>query len=200
MPRNRKNQIARQASRTRMQFDPHLDRTKAVPSPSAEIAIHPQQLNDREKLQLIVNTAKVQIKKMSLVLYYCFVLQLEYSLRISEVLAIAPEDISYWGEIRIKTKKGGRDRLISSDTVREYVLKCKHLNMSPFQDLNDDYVYRSYKKAGLTLTLPGRKKASVTHIFRHISAMSARESNFGNDMISQKLGHKSSKTQEHYGK
>lgn len=199
MPRNRKAQVARAASRTRLQFDPYLLRTKADAGSNTQIKTLQQPRSQVDLLMQVVQEARVSIKKKSLVLYYCFVLQLEYSLRISEVLSITPEDISYWGEIRIRAKKGGRDRLISSDTVREYVLKCKHLGINPFADLHKDYVYRSYKEAGLSFTLPGREKASVTHLFRHIMAESARTSGFGNDVITQKLGHKSAKTQEHYG-
>jgi integrase len=200
MPRNKKQQIQRADARRKLQHTLLQVRPKSVAAPSTETAKHSQG-NDAQLADIsTVLTAVASIRKKSLVLYYCVMLQMEYSLRISEVLSIVPNDISYWGEIRIKTKKGGRDRLISPNSCREYMLKCKHLDISPFADLNETAVYRAYKAAGLRKRMPGRKKDTVTHIFRHLTAISARTHDFGNSVISDKLGHKSSKSQEHYGK
>lgn len=200
MPRNLKAQKNRRLRRLRIDFDPHLDRTKSVAGSNVEIAKHLQGLGEEERLRLVVGQARAAIKAIRLDLYFCFVLQLEYSLRISEVLAIKQEDITYWGEVRIHGKKGSRDRFISSDTCREYLLKTKHLGIRPFAELNDSFVRRQYKKAGLIWRAPGREKDSITHIFRHIAAMSARSNNFGNQVITDRLGHKSKKTQENYGR
>lgn len=200
MPRHLKEQQARKAKKERIRFDPYLDRNKPVARPIAENAIDKQSVTLVATLHLKVQAARIAIRKLRLDLYFCFILQLEYALRISEVLDITPEDITSWGEIRVRGKKGGSDRLISSDAAREFILKQKAIGVKPFGELNEDYVRRAYKSVGLFLRLPGRSKDSVTHLFRHIAAMSARDNNFGNAVITNKLGHKSNKTQEHYGK
>jgi integrase len=200
MPRHKKRQLQRKQSRDRLGTDGYKALTKAVSSPSAENARHQQAVSPEETLAAMVEKARLLIMRTSRPLYYCFILQLEYTLRISEVLGIQPEHIDNQGGTLIKGKKGGKDRHIHSVECAPFLLSAKKEGVPPFRDLNDTYVRRQYRKVGLVYHAPGRQKAAVTHAFRHIAADNIRSQNLGNEVVTDKLNHKSSKTQEWYGR
>lgn len=200
MPRNKKLQVARQSRRLRLDYNTYLRPYNTVPAPTVETAIDEQPVGPQPADIKMLQEAEELIKKKGQALYHCFRLQLEFSLRISEVTGIACSDITARGEVRVRGKKGGKDRFITPVSSKVYFLKCRRLGIDPFAELTESFIYRSYVSAGLKIKLPGRKKNSVTHIFRHLAAISARESGFGNTVISDRLGHNSSKSQEHYGK
>lgn len=119
-------------------------------------------------------------------------------LRISEVLSIKPSDVLPNGYIRINGKKGSNDRLITSNYFRTHwqtsfiSLLPLHLYYSRF------YFYRLFKKIGIYGRYGSNKYNSVTHYFRHEIVLSMQKSGVDDQLISEFLGHKSSKSLLYY--
>lgn len=182
-------------------FGPSLDkpRIKSVSTPSAPTTTLCDLGKDLEARVTAVLAAGDKLKQWDVKLYFIYVLQLEHSLRISEVINIFPSDIDSLGNVKIKGLKNSSSRIISSSVVRPYLLYCRVSGVFPFSEYNRFYVYRQYKKAGVVWQSGGESKSAVTHALRHIAAATARKENFDASLITQKLGHVSSKTQIHYG-
>jgi len=118
--------------------------------------------------------------------------------RVSEILGIRSFDVSNSGMIKIRGAKGSSDRLINAGLVKSFLLGCKSNSVHPFANLNRFYVYREFKKVGLQYQFIGSSKNSVTHIFRHASNLNAKSLDTDILVRSQHLGHKSTKSTQHY--
>jgi integrase len=125
---------------------------------------------------------------------------IEGSLRVSEVLAIQPKDITPTGKILIKSMKGGNERLISSGEAKEFILKCKEIRRIPFEGCSRFWVYREFKKFGIYFQSSTSSKTSVTHAIRHITTASNRMVTNSNEVLAEQLGHKNKTTNQKYGK
>jgi len=125
-------------------------------------------------------------------------LQLQYGLRISEVLNITPYDLLTLGRIRIRSQKRGKDRIINYSDINNYLNFCRESSVYPFRDFNRFFVYREYKKQGLCIFHSKGKKSSITHSFRHIIAQLLDMEIENKEQISEFLGHKSLKSLESY--
>lgn len=139
------------------------------------------------------------IKNYDRRLYFIASLQYGFGLRISEVLEISPYDITSTGHVKVKGKKGSNERMIFSDILRSYFVDCKIRKIYPFNGIDRFYVYRSYKKFGLSRRFGSNKNSSVTHLFRHLASLAAKENGVSIETRAQQLGHKSTKSTQYYG-
>lgn len=173
-------------------------RTNSVSSPSA----HTNKLCD----DLEVPGAKVKallhdresILRQNPKLWYVIELMMAGGLRVSEVLNISAYDITTLGHIRIKGSKGSSDRVVRVFDGLDYMLRCKENSVAPFRDISRYYVYREFKKLGITHKFFGKAKASVTHFFRQLVSRSMEEENFTDEQRRQFLGHKGKSSLKHY--
>jgi len=141
-----------------------------------------------------------RIKNQYPQMYYLCTVMIEGSLRVSEALAIRPQDITPTGKILIKSLKKGNERLISSGDAKDFILRCRANNTMPFQGWSRFFVYREFKKLGIYFQSSTSSKPSVTHAIRHIITASNRSVTNSNEVLAQELGHKNQKTNQRYGK
>lgn len=100
--------------------------------------------------------------------------------------------------IVIKSLKKGKDRIVSYNDESGYLEYCRLNFVQPFSDYNRFFIYRLYKKNGLSLYHPASNKYSVTHAFRHLFAQMSSSSNVDKSLMSEFLGHKSKKSIDSY--
>jgi integrase len=134
------------------------------------------------------------------VYYFLFVLMQSSGCRISEALEITPERISSEGKALIKGKKGSEDRFISDDRARAFLLKSKSIERAPFLGCNIFTALRHLKRIGLQTQKKGRKRLTVSGIFRESFAKEIREVDTEKSRVSKFIGHKVAKNGEFYGK
>jgi len=140
------------------------------------------------------------IKSKDRLLYFIAHLQLIGGLRISEVLSIAPEDITSTGHVHINSKKGSAQSVIYAGNAANYLINCRANSVYPFNMYSRFYCYRQFKKYGIKFDSVNSSKVSVTHALRHLGASAQRQSNFDQDTIQTFLRHKSANSTQYYGK
>jgi hypothetical protein len=113
---------------------------------------------------------------------------------------IQPGDIANNGSCLIKGRKRSYDRIISDLRVAEFLLKCKTLNLTPFRHCNIFTASRMLKSIGLEKFKKGRKRMTVTGIFRDEYAKNVRSIQREPGTLTREIGHKSRKNDEYYGK
>ena len=179
---------------------PKLLRVNSVLSRSAESTIQSHVVFSSEVLGSTVLMKLEELKKMNLAVYVLATLQLRFACRINELLRISYKDIDQLGRIIIHGSKGSSDKVIDSGEWREQFLNFRKFNVSPFESLNYDYVYRCYRQVGLKFTDGISKKQKVTHALRYagISLLSAPGVNM--EAKQQLTGHKQAKTTKYYDK
>lgn len=179
--------------------DRSLRRTKSVSKLPAQITTlcGPNKHQDSNSLMLSVAARRLRLYDEKL--YYIYILQFENALRISEILSVSPSQIDRLGNIMIRGSKKGKSKIISSSEAREYLLMCKANSVCPFAEYNRFYVYRVYRQVGIGVRNNENGRTAVTHAFRHLHAQAAREANFDDSLITEKLGHRNPNTQKHYG-
>ena len=178
---------------------PH-NRTKAGTSLVAQTTRLCENSMSLEQSNSIVLDSIEILRYRNPILFVIAMLQYQFGLRISEVLAITCYDISVGGYIKINSKKGSFERIIHSGISSEYMLRCKSNNVDPFVEINRFYVYREYKKVGLSMKFGDNEKSSVTHLFRHIAGLNAKSVTNDLESRARHLGHKSTKSTQYYGK
>lgn len=134
------------------------------------------------------------------VYYYLYLFQYRTGARISEVLNLKVEHISSKGQILIIGLKRSSDRVVFVEECKDYFLKCRLNNMHPFDRCNRFSAYRHLKSMGISKLKAGRKKESVTHIFRDLHVKDVRETKANARTTSNSIGHKSIVSTEYYGK
>lgn len=153
-----------------------------------------------EKVVTSILCSVESLKLTDIICYYIAKLQLAGALRISEVLNIAPSDISPAAHVLVHSQKGSDSKLVFDSSVSSYLLKCRALSVYPFSFYNRFYVYRQYKKHGIVFKSYLSSHYSVTHSLRHVAVLAARISNFSDNNIKRLTGHKNQKNIEYYGK
>jgi integrase len=133
-------------------------------------------------------------------LFYLCVIMIEGNLRVSEALRIKPKDITSLGKVKIEALKGSHSRLISSGEAKKWLLQCKKINRIPFEGWSRFFVYREFKKLGISFQSNQSTKNSVTHAIRHIVTAANRKVTDEPGIIQRDLGHKNQNTQKLYGK
>ena len=173
---------------------------KSVAKPSAQTttlcavpgAAGCQEMLSEESFQALCSVSREVARVYSL--------QRDFGLRISEVLAIRPYDITNSGMIHIRGLKGSGSVLVSPAFDRQFFAGCRASGAYPFQFINRFYVYRVYKRFGLSHKFEGNKKCSVTHLPRHDYALQAKSVDEDQTLVTSALRHKSSKNDSFYVK
>jgi len=182
------------------EVDLHSGRIKSVSKPSAqnktlcETGDAPGATNEPFKEWLRA------AKSVSPQLHAILALQIEGSLRISEVLQITCRDILPNKKIKIRTLKKGVERIISMGEATKFFEGKMFAPYEPFSGCSRFWVYREYKKLGINFKSQTSKKQSVTHAARHINTKILRQTGIDKVVIMSELGHTNTKTQEKYGK
>lgn len=175
-------------------------RTNSEPTPKkyfgANLQAQDVQYNEQEAFELIWE----KIKKVGEEAEAIFLLQFENNLRISEVLNIKLKDLLPRKKILIKILKGGEETVISMGMSAEYLERCRKNRVEPFENLNYQFIYRLYKKLGISKVLKGRSTQAVTHIFRYESTAVAQSSGLSDTAKKNQLHHKGQKTHKYYEK
>jgi len=177
-----------------------IPRTKSVSKPSAQLSPPCDAGNSSGQSHDPLVCKIESLKRVSQLLYYIALLQFLHGLRISEVLAIRPYDITSQGFVKINAVKNSNSRIIHAYEATNYLLKCKTYGKYPFAEFNRFYVYRQYKKAGIGKKFGTNRVTSVTHYFRHNASLQAKSVNADITTRAHQLGHKSTKSTEHYEK
>jgi integrase len=176
------------------------DRTKPVLNPSAPSSTLCEPVYDLiskiEGLQNALNDAKIKSRE----LYNLILCLSNNGLRISEVLNLSPDKISPAGRFMIKGLKGSNDRIINDPSISDYLLICKKNNSYPFKTFNRFFVYRYLKSFGVKFDSIHSSKHSITSSFRHKAIQDVNIITNKIETKSAYIGHKNTKTTEHYGK
>lgn len=121
------------------------------------------------------------------------------SMRVSELLAIRCHEISKYGTFLIHACKGSHNRVGQPGIVQSYLVRYVGKKRYLFDEWNKRTIYYHFKVKGYSKHLPGKERASVTHLFRHASVYLLKNINAQADTIQHQLGHKSEKSGEYYG-
>lgn len=174
--------------------------TKSVQKPSAHTAILCSVPGAGNPLLIKALTLSSDKSHWPIPLRVIIDLQLRLGLRISEVLKITPRDLMPLGRVRIRSSKRGKDRIVNYQDSFGYLEKCNNLSIVPFMDYDRFFIYRAYKKEGIMMYHSKGKKYSVTHLFRHLLAVSLDGQVDDKSLISDFIGHKSLKSLDSYVK
>lgn len=181
-----------------LHFNTAMTRVTTVANPIAPITKLCDNRNietpDISRISCSINA----LKKISNKLYYLAIILLAGGLRISEALNIKHSDISPLGFVKISGLKGSNEKIIQAGIATEFFIKCKSIPINPFQEYNRFFVYREFKKIGLSLHINKNTKASVTHIFRHLAAQESKKIGANQETIKRQLGHKQIKSTGFY--
>lgn len=173
-------------------------RIKSVSSPFAQTVIQCAPRTDTGWDYVALEARYNQLKRIDERVSVIFDLQFAGGCRISEVLNVKCTDIDDLGKVTIKGLKGGDTRIVQSSFSAKFLLKTKSLGVSPFHDLNRFYVYRTYKKLGISEFYGDNQRASVTHLPRHEVALASKLLERDETVTKRQLGQKSAKSTAHY--
>lgn len=148
-----------------------------------------------EALQLKIETISYDNKR----LYYLARLMFVGCLRVSEVLNIKGTDITNTYHIKIKGSKHSNNKLISCYELKSWLSSYKGHNVYLFNEFNRFYIYREFKKYGISFKSANSTKQSVTHAIRHITASEINDNNSDIDYKQLLLGHKKQSNSKLYG-
>lgn len=173
-------------------------RVSSVPTPLAQYTIECAATTERgwDATSLSEHYNKLLAIDSSVALV--FDLQFAGGCRISEVLAVHFSHIDDLGKVTIHSQKGGVVRVVQSMFSAKILKNYKDLKSSPFLHIDRFYVYRIYKKLGISEVYGDNKRASVTHLPRHEVALASKKAKRENSTTQGQLGHKSAKSTEHY--
>ena len=175
------------------------NRHREAVSTSPAQYIHPCKL--RISLDQYINALPGKLEKLqkqSHKLYCIACLQFSSSCRISEILQIKYSEISKSGHVKISGLKNSYDKIIFHSETVTYLLRCRSNSVDPFSEFNRFFVYRCYKKAGISFRFPGNCVNSVTHSFRHVNSALLKAESVATETIQKHIGHKSSKSTKYY--
>ena len=127
-----------------------------------------------------------------------FELQYMYGLRISELLAIKPRDISPRGTIFLKCAKGSENKMIDYPSLYTFLKNCRANGKEPFGFISRHYVYRCYKRMDISFGQMYGTKNAITHQFRYMKAKDTMEMSNDLEFTAKIMGHKNSKSTKHY--
>lgn len=139
------------------------------------------------------------IMSISPILHAFAIVQMQNGLRVSEMLNIRGIDLMTGDRVVINGLKGSLDRIIVSSLL---CAKFKHLRgkkIRLFRDYDRYYLYRLYKKVGLTASVKSSSKKAVTHVFRHKMAKDLKRHGVKTEVTKSFIGHKNIKNTQRYG-
>lgn len=171
---------------------------KSVLNPSAQSTklLHHNQLPESALTtaceRLMVNTCVPEFERLLIELMYL------NGLRVSEVLKIQGGDIISRNSFIIRASKGSSDRI-------GYVVHNVQLFSSfagsacyLFDCFSRFYIYRLFKRVGLSSEIIGNRNRAVTHSLRHQRIESIQSASSNVVGTAQLIGHKNVKSTAHY--
>lgn len=150
-----------------------------------------------------METLKAKIKGDPLLpgfLKGCLLIGINNNLRVSEMLRIGNQQVTSNGMFSLKRSKGKGYISISIYTAEEYAAYIESANESLEMYTDRHFIYRLFKKWGISYQSSLSSKRSVTHAIRHITASELRRQNDSESKVQSALHHTSSKSQKYYGK
>ena len=121
-------------------------------------------------------------------------------LRVSEALAVRGIDCMFNGQVRIRGKKGSKDRLATTIESSLYFVQQSSKNGLIFDSYNRWFVYRELQKLGVRYQSSGSTNVSITHAFRHMFVKHLRQLGYSEVEIAKIVGHVNVSNTELYGK
>lgn len=149
---------------------------------------------------LISNVQAVCSADSSLPLLLRIFIDLHYSsgCRVSELLRLHTSNITPSGSVFVEGLKNSGDRYIYSSYFRLELIKLRKSNRYLFSEYSRFFIYRLYKQKGLYLTFNKSSNAAVTHVFRHLAAVTNSQTSEDVSALKSFFNHKSSKSTAHY--
>lgn len=183
------------------QFDNGTDfiRTKTVLSPSAQINTM-YAIGELETVNSSEYEKKIELlKPLYYDIYVIANLQYSYGLRISEVLNIRYSDITKGHRLIIHGLKGSDSKIIDVSKFKDVFVYLGKNTSFVFSHIDRFFVYRVFKKFGLTFQSKSSSRQSVTHSLRHQFVNELRSEGVDSLIIQKSIGHKNAKNTEIYG-
>lgn len=191
---------------TEKMLDRYLDvsstrqRTKSGMRPDAQTIRLCQAPESQGLAGSIPMTTIEKMKRENIRLYYLYEFMIATACRITEALNLTNSDVTMTGHVRLKGSKGSKDRTIHGGMASTYLIKRSINRQQLWQDWNRFYVYREFKKYGISQIIGLNKKASVTHLPRHIVSSQIKKAGMSQKESIQALGHKTTKANDYYFK
>ena len=177
-----------------------LDRTKAASNLSAQTtrlcAIGSNETRLTKSIESYLDAEKMIGNKLA----YIIKIQYMYGLRISEVLSIRMCHIDRRNNIKVFGAKGSENRIINVAGIYNDLRVDNNSTRLLFEDYNRFFVYRYYKKLGFVYEHGKGLKCSVTHAPRHLLLKSLESITSDIEEKARFIGHKSTKSTQHYVK
>lgn len=125
-------------------------------------------------------------------------LLVDYGLRISEILAIKPTDITADGRIIIKGSKRSSNRLVVCHEHKDFLINIRNGSYNYFAVYDRFQIYRILKKYNVVSLNQYGSKNAVCHQFRYkfVTDVNAVTNNI--DSTALLIGHKSSSNTKKY--
>jgi integrase len=133
-------------------------------------------------------------------LAYIIKIQYMYGLRISEVLNIRHCHIDRRNNIKVFGAKGSENRIINVAGIYNDLRVVSSSTRLLFDYYNRFFIYRCYKKLGFVYEHGKGLKCSVTHAPRHLLLKSLESITDDIEEKARFIGHKSTKSTQHYVK
>lgn len=119
-------------------------------------------------------------------------------LRVSEALSIRSADIASNGMVKVRGLKGSKDRICYTTLMSRELVALRSTGGLIFGNLSRFYVYREFKKLGISFSVPGMEKKAVTHAPRHLFVLQAKASGWDTADTQAAIGHNSIQSTEYY--
>lgn len=170
----------------------------AVLKPTAHNATMFTVVTGQERQTNILETEFNQLRQRNHRLYIVAKLMYVNALRVSEIIKLRCNQVLADGSIKIETLKGGNNKIIYSDEFSEFFKAYYKGTGSIFADFNRFYIYREFKKCGITEPKGKKKYIKVTHALRHKRALFLQSQGIETKDIKTALSQKSEKSTLHY--
>ena len=118
--------------------------------------------------------------------------------RISDLLKIDYKCVTSYLNISILQGKGSQPLVVQPLYYRDFWRSVRELELQPMASYNRFYFYRLYRSLGIVFDRGKGKNSFVTHSFRKALADDVYNIDGNLDRVSGALGHRSSKSAEHY--
>lgn len=174
--------------------------TRVVPDSSALTAKQCNSGSSVESTPIVLESQLEQLLNVDWKLYLISILQFRYGLRISEVLDLYITDLLPNNYLKIVSKKKSENRLLPVHDLIELFNRFNMTSGKFFEGYNRFYIYRIYKKMGISAKFGNSTRNSVTHLFRHQLVKYFKANNIETSTTQSFIGHKSIKSTEHYEK
>jgi integrase len=177
---------------------PDKVRIKSASTPCAQNASPCDLDNSRESIRMsMVNKVRGDLF-LGLLDKCVLLLMLEHGLRISECLSMTAVNLLGNKRLIINGLKGSNDRLIENVSYYDSLVFLQYDQKPGFFFPSRFYYYRLCIKLGIKYESTLSSKVSITHAGRHLYIAGLRDLNVDGSVISNQIGHKSSRSTNFY--